>query len=106
MDCAWYALRFPVSRTIATMAASPILREILEQWHAAVSDSAVMSRTDHLSLARDALALGHPNLASEILRESEAQPGAPAEVRYVAALAAARIGALRSAQSLIDGLLD
>lgn len=88
------------------MAASPILREILEQWHAAVSDSAVMSRTDRLALARDALALGHANLASEILRESAAQPRAPAEVRYVAALAAARIGALRSAQSLIDGLLD
>ncbi len=87
------------------MAASPILREILDQWHAAVADSAVMSRTDRLALARDALALGHANLASEILRESAAQPGAPAEVRYVAALAAARIGALRSAQSLIDGLL-
>jgi len=66
----------------------------------------VLSHADRLTLANDALALGHPNLASEILRDSAVQPGAPAQMRYVAALAAARIGALRSAQALIDGLLD
>jgi len=87
-------------------ASSPTLREILEQWHATESDGAQTADLGRLSLARSALALGHANLASEILRESAARPGAPAQVRYVAALAAARIGALRSAQSLIDGLLD
>jgi len=88
------------------MTASPSLREILDVWNAAESDPARRARLDYLELARGALALGHPNLASEILREPAAQPGAVAELRYLAALAAARIGALQHAQTLVDGLLQ
>jgi class 3 adenylate cyclase len=87
------------------MTASPSLREILDVWNAAESDPARRARLDSLELARGALALGHPNLTSEILREPAAQSGAAAELRYTAALAAARIGALQHAQKLVDGLL-
>lgn len=84
---------------------SPNLREILEAWQAAESDPASRARLDPLALARAALSLGHPTLASEILRESVAAGDAAPAMRYVAALAAARIGALSQAQALITGVL-
>ena len=87
------------------MTTSHNLRELLDHWHAAEADPVRLQRLDRLALARDALALGVPNLASEILREAATQPGAVPEMRYAAALAAARIGALRQAQTLVDGLL-
>lgn len=87
------------------MTTSHNLRDLLEQWHSAEADPARMQRLDRLALAREALALGVPNLASEILREVAMQPGAMPDLRYTAALAAARIGALRQAQTLVDGLL-
>jgi len=87
------------------MTTSHNLRELLDHWHAAEADPARLQRLDRLALARDALALGVPNLASEILREAATQPDAVPELRYAAALAAARIGALRQAQTLVDGLL-
>lgn len=81
------------------------LREILESWQAAEADPARRARLDRLALARAALSLGHPTLASEILREPVERGAASAELRYVAALAAARIGALSQAQALVDGML-
>jgi len=87
------------------MTTSHNLRELLEHWHAAEAEPARLQPPDRLALAREALTLGVPNLASEILREAATQPGAAPELRYAAALAAARIGALRQAQTLVDGLL-
>lgn len=87
------------------MTPSMTLREILDQWQGAEGDSTRMARLDCLAMARDALALGVPNLASQILREAAAHPDALPDVRYTAALAAARIGALGQAQILVDGLL-
>ncbi len=84
---------------------APSLHEILESWEAAEADPAQRARLDRLGLARAALGLGHPTLASELLREPIARGEATAELRYVAALAAARIGALGQAQALIDVVL-
>ncbi len=84
---------------------APSLRELLETWHAAEADPGLRARLDVLALARDALALGQPHLADEMLREAVAQPAAAVELRYTAALAAARLGALRRAQRLVDALL-
>ena len=98
-----YSRHFRLQR--AERVTSPSLREILESWQAAESDPARRARLDHLALARAALALGHPTLASEILREPVAHAAASAELRYVAALAAARIGGLRQAQALVARVL-
>jgi class 3 adenylate cyclase len=84
---------------------SASLREILESWQAAEADPARRARLDRLGLARAALSYGHPTLASEILREPVECGAASAELRYVAALAAARIGALSQAQALVVGVL-
>ncbi|MEO8673482.1 MAG: TRAFs-binding domain-containing protein [Tahibacter sp.] len=81
------------------------LREVLDEWQAAGADRLAMARIDHLALAQAALALGHPTLASEILREPARAPGASAQARYLAALAGAKIGALRDAKQLVDRLL-
>ena len=81
------------------------LRELLETWHAAEADPVARARLDVLALARDALALGQPHLADEALREAVARPDAAVELRYTAALAAARLGSLRRAQRLVDALL-
>lgn len=85
---------------------SPSLREIAEAWQATDADPARRARLDHLGLARAALSLSHATLASEILREPLARGGASTEMRYVAALAAARIGALNQAQALVDDVLQ
>jgi len=85
---------------------SPNLREILESWQAAAADPVRRARLDAVAMARAALSLGHPTLASEILRETVASGHAQPETCYVAALAAARIGALSQAQALVTGLLD
>ena len=87
------------------MAAPHTLREILDVWQAAEGDAARQARLDRLDLARSALALGHPNLASEILREAVKRADAPLEMRYLAGLAAARIGDLRNAQAYADAVL-
>jgi len=84
---------------------SASLREILESWQAAEADPARRALPDPLGLARAALSFGHPTLASEILREPVARGDSSAELRYVAALAAARIGALSQAQGLVAGVL-
>lgn len=84
---------------------SPSLREIFESWQAAESDPVRRARLDRPGLARAALSLGHPTLASEILRETVAGGDASLETCYVAALAAARIGALSQAQALVVGML-
>src|SRR5689334_4950230 len=87
------------------MTVSASLREILDVWHAAEADPARAAQLDRLMLARNALALGHASVADEIARDAAAQPDASAELRYTAALAAARIGALRRAQRWVDALL-
>lgn len=84
---------------------SPSLREVFESWQAAESDPVRRARLDRPGLARAALSLGHPTLASEILRETVAGGDASPETCYVAALAAARIGALSQAQALVVGML-
>ncbi|WP_395679884.1 TRAFs-binding domain-containing protein [Dokdonella sp.] len=84
---------------------SASLHEILDSWQAAEADPARRARLDRLGFARAALSLGHATLASEILREPVALGAANVEMRYVAALAAARIGALRQAQALVEGVL-
>jgi class 3 adenylate cyclase len=88
------------------MAAPLTLREILDTWQAAEGDAARLARLDRLALARGALAIGHPNLASEILREPATRADASPEMRYLAGLAEARIGALLRAQQFADGLLS
>jgi class 3 adenylate cyclase len=85
--------------------ASVDLREIVESWQAAEADAERRACLDRLGLARAALSFGHPTLASEILREPVERGAASTELRYVAALAAARIGALSQAQALVTGVL-
>ncbi len=82
------------------------LREILESWQAAAADPLRRARLDLLGFARTALSFGHATLAIEILREPVVRGQASAEMRYVAALATARIGALSQAQALVDGVLE
>jgi len=81
------------------------LREIVDAWQAAQVDPAARAVVDHVGLAREALALGHATLASEILRVAVAHGDARDETRYLAALAAARIGALSEARRLVEGVL-
>jgi class 3 adenylate cyclase len=85
--------------------ASADLREIVESWQAAEADAERRACLDRLGLARAALSFGHPTLASEILREPVERGATSTELRYVAALAAARIGALSHAQALVTGVL-
>lgn len=82
------------------------LRDLIDQWQAVRSDQGAMQRTDPVALARDALALGHPTLACEILRVSGQDHSGSAEARYVAALAHARVGASARALAMAVALLD
>jgi len=80
------------------------LREVLEQWHAARSGTA--SDFDAVALARDALALGYPTLACEMLRVCAIDEAGSAEARYLAALAHAKVGASSRAMTMAASLLD
>lgn len=81
------------------------LRDLIDQWQAARADPELFERVDPVALARDALALGHPTLACEILRIS-GHDHRGAEARYLAALAHARVGGSARALSMAVALLD
>jgi class 3 adenylate cyclase len=80
------------------------LREVSEAWER-LRQQPVQAMHEAFELACQALALGHPTLACEILREPSRQADAPAQLRYTAALAQARIGGYREAEGLLAGLL-
>jgi class 3 adenylate cyclase len=83
------------------------LRDVIDAWDRLRRGGAAgASSAEALALAREALAFGHPTLASEILREPARRADAGAELRYTAALALARIGAYREAEALLADLLD
>jgi class 3 adenylate cyclase len=82
------------------------LRDLLDRWHAERSDPERLRRLDPLPLARDALALGCPTLACEILRVCGADEGGGPQARYLAALAHARVGASARAMAMAVSLLD
>lgn len=87
------------------MPASP-LRDLIERWHAARADADVLLRLDPVAMARDALALGHPTLACEILRICGVDESGSAQARYLAALAHAKVGASSRAMAMAASLLD
>lgn len=80
------------------------LRDVSEAWDR-MRLQAEPSLREAFELADRALALGHPTLACEILREPSRRSDAPAPLRYTAALAQARIGGYREAERLLADLL-
>jgi class 3 adenylate cyclase len=81
------------------------LREVLDTWESFGRQRGAVEPGTAAALATAALDLGHPTLACEILREPVARNEADVEVRWLAALAHARIGAYAQAGTLIDSLL-
>jgi class 3 adenylate cyclase len=86
--------------------AAPTLRDVLDRWHAACAEPGMLRRSDPVPLARDALALGYPTLACEILRVGGVDQAGSAEARYLAALAHAKVGASGRAMAIAVSLLD
>lgn len=86
--------------------ATATLRDLLHRWQAARADADEARQVDPVALARQALALGHPTLACEILRVSGVDESGSAEARYLAALAHARVGTSGRAQAIALSLLD
>lgn len=82
------------------------LRELLERWYGADTRPDRTAPGEVVGMAREALALGLPTLACEILRTGGVDEHAAAEARYLAALAQARVGASARASAMAMSLLD
>lgn len=87
------------------MSLSP-LRDLHERWHAFDVDRSRLTSEIAESLAREALGLGQPTLACEILRTHGVDERGSADARYLAALAQARVGASKRALAMALSLLD
>jgi class 3 adenylate cyclase len=87
------------------MSPSP-LRDLLERWYGHGPDRTSLATNDAVALAREALGLGLPTLACEILRTHGVDEHGSAEARYLAALAHARVGASARASAMALSLLD
>jgi class 3 adenylate cyclase len=82
------------------------LRELVARWEQRVGAAWTRNAVSYRDFARDALAFGHPILAYEAIREALAVLRPDAELRYLAALASARIGGWREAEALVAPLLE
>jgi len=81
------------------------LREVLDQWDELKPQMRSVPDARLSQLAERAMDLGHATLACEILRERCRLPGASPELRYLCALALARIGSHSEASELIEAVL-
>jgi len=86
-------------------AAPPDLRTLLETWEQRTAGAWRETPERYLMLGQRALELGHPTLACEILREALRESAADPELRYLAALAHAKIGGYREAAALVTTLI-
>ena len=82
------------------------LRDLYERWHALDADRRPLTSAIAEGLAREALGLGQPTLACEILRTQGVDQHVSPEARYLAALAHARVGASNRALAMALSLLD
>ena len=81
------------------------LDELIQNWQS--RDTDVWNRTpdDYLSYGREALKMGQPSLAFDILNQGRAVFTEHAQIQFQAALALARGGSTRSAREMLGPLL-